>query len=116
MEIWTTVACSKTRTALDELGRYGADYTQRSCLEAPPTPAELEDVLARLDLQPWDLARPKESKDAGFAGLPKDPSHRDEWIASLAAHPRCIQRPIVLLDDGTAVIARDAETLDRILG
>ena len=116
MEIWTTVACSKTRAALDELGRYGAAYTQRSCMEAPPTPAEVEDVLARLGMQPWELARPKESREAGFADLPRDQSHRDQWVAALEANPRCIQRPILLLDDGSAVIARDAETLDRILG
>src|SRR3982750_4310411 len=100
MEIWTTVACSKTRSALAELGRYGAEYTQRSCLDAPPTPAELEDVLGRLRLEPWELARPKESAEAGFADLPRDAGHRSEWVEALAANPRCIQRPIIVLDDG----------------
>jgi arsenate reductase len=67
-------------------------------------------------MEPWDLARPRESRAAGFADLPRDSSHRTDWVDSLAAHPQCIQRPIILLDDGTAVVARDAETLDRILG
>lgn len=116
MEIWTTVACSKTRTALDELGRYGAEFTERSCLDQPPTPAELEDVLTRLGMKPWELARPKESRECGFADLPRDAEHRGQWVDALVAHPRCIQRPILLLEDGTAVIARDAETLDRIIG
>ena len=116
MEIWTTVACSKTRAALDELGRYDVDYTRRSCMAEPPTPAELEEVARRLSLEPWDVARPKESMEAGFADLPRDADHRSDWIEALVAHPHCIQRPIILLDDGTAVIARDAETLDRILG
>ena len=116
MEIWTTVACSKTRAALDELGRYGADYTARSCMDQPPTPDELEDVLVRLGMEPWDLARPKESREVGFADLPRDPSRRADWVNALVANPRCIQRPIILLDDGSAVIARDAATLDRILG
>jgi arsenate reductase len=116
MEIWTTVACSKTRAAIEQLGQYGVSYSRRSCMEEPPTPEELEDVLTRLGMEPWELARPKESRDAGFADLPRDGAHRPEWIDALVAHPRCIQRPIVLLDDGTAVVARDAETLDRILG
>lgn len=116
MEIWTTVACSKTRAALDELGRYGADYTARSCMDQPPTPDELEDVLGRLGMEPWDLARPKESQEAGFGDLPRDPARRDDWVTALVANPHCIQRPIILLDDGSAVIARDAETLDQILG
>ena len=55
-------------------------------------------------------------EEDGFGDLPRAPTHREEWIAALVTHPRCIQRPIILLDDGSAVIARDAETLDRILG
>jgi len=116
MEIWTTVACSKTRAALDELGRYDVNYTRRSCMEEPPTAAEIEDVLDRLGMEPWEVARPQESREAGFADLPKDRDGRDSWVQALVAHPHCIQRPIVLLDDGSAVIARDAETLNRILG
>ena len=116
MEIWTTVACSKTRAALDELGRYGADYTARSCMDQPPTPEEMRQVLGRLGMEPWEVARPKESKEDGFADLPRDEAHREDWVDALVANPRCIQRPIILLDDGSAVIARDAETLDRILG
>ena len=116
MEVWTTVACSKTRAALDGLQRAGERYSTRSCLDQPPTPAEVHDVLARLGAEPWDVAREKESAEAGFADVPRDADHRDDWVEALAAHPRAIQRPIILLDDGTAVVARDAETLDRVLG
>ncbi|MEJ7793917.1 MAG: arsenate reductase [Nocardioides sp.] len=116
MEIWVTVACSKTRAALEGLQRAGERYQTRPCLNEPPTPAELRDVLARLGVEPWEIARERESIEAGFADLPRDAAHRDDWVAGLAAHPRAIQRPIILLDDGTAVIARDAETLDRVLG
>ena len=116
MEVWTTVACSKTRAALDGLQRAGERYTTRSCLDQPPTPEEVYDVLARLDAEPWEIARAKESAEAGFADLPRDADHRGDWVAALVDHPRAIQRPIILLDDGTAVVARDAETLDRVLG
>lgn len=116
MEVWTTVACSKTRAALDGLQRAGERYTTRSCLDQPPTSAEVYDVLARLSAEPWDIAREKEGAEAGLADLPRDADHRDDWVAALVAHPRLIQRPIILLDDGTAVVARDAETLDRVLG
>lgn len=116
MEVWTTVSCSKTRTALETLARAGVSHGTRSCMDEPPTAAELRDVLQRLGAEPWEIARERESADAGFADLPRDSGHREEWIAALVAHPRAIQRPIVLLDDGTAVVARDPETLDRILG
>src|SRR5689334_19077436 len=100
MEIWTTVACSKTRAALETLGRYDVNYTRRKCMDEPPTPEELEEVLGRLDMEPWEVARPKESQEAGFGDLPKDPNHRDDWVNALVANPQCIQRPIILLDDG----------------
>ncbi len=116
MEIWTTVACSKTRAALDGLQRAGEPYSTRSCLDLPPTPEELYDVLRRLGAEPWEIARGLESAEAGFGDLPRDADHRDDWVAGLVAHPRAIQRPIILLDDGTAVVARDPETLDRVLG
>ena len=73
-------------------------------------------LLRRLGAEPWEIARDRESAEAGFAGLPRDADHRDDWISALVAHPRAIQRPIILLDDGTAVVARDPETLDRVLG
>ena len=69
---------------------------------------------ARLGLEPWDVARPKEAKEAGI-DLPRDAEHRRDWCAALAAHPRAIQRPIITSDDGSAVIARDEESLDRAL-
>jgi arsenate reductase len=116
VEVWVTVACSKTRAALDGLQRAGKRYETRSCLDLPPTPEELEEVLGRLDAQPWEVARERESREAGFADLPRDTHHRDDWVAALIAHPRAIQRPIILLDDGSAVVARDPETLDRVLG
>jgi len=116
MKVWVTTACSKTRAALDELDQAGASYEKRSCLDEPPTAEELEDVLGRLAMEPWDIARERESAEAGFADLPRDDGHRDDWVQSLVANPRCIQRPIILLDDGTAVVARDPATLDRIIG
>lgn len=116
MQVWTTVACSKTRAAIAALDASRASYDTRPCLDQPPSVAEVHDVLERLGAQPWDIAREQESRAAGFGDLPRRPDHRDAWIAGLAAHPRTIQRPIILLDDGTAVVARDAESLDRILG
>jgi arsenate reductase len=114
VEIWINPACSKCRTAKDELDAAGIEYVERRYLETPPTSAELAGVLGRLGLEPWDIARPAESREAGI-DLPKDADHRQDWIAALAANPRAIQRPIITASDGTAVVARDAQTLADVV-
>jgi arsenate reductase (glutaredoxin) len=106
MEVWVNPACSKCRVALADLDEAGVEYTVRRYLDDPPTRAELEVVLAALDLEPWDIARVKESAEEGLA-FPRDAEHRDAWLEGLAAHPRAIQRPIITAADGTAVIGRD---------
>jgi arsenate reductase len=114
LEIWVNPACSKCRTAVSELDAAGTQYTIRRYLDEPPTVAELEDVLRRMALDPWDIARPKEAKEAGI-DLPKDAEHRQAWIEQLVANPKAIQRPIITATDGTTVIARDPVTLSRII-
>jgi arsenate reductase len=114
MEIWFNPACTKCRVATSELDAAGITYTERRYLDDLPTTAELADVLGRMGLEPWDIARAKETKEAGI-DLPKDAAHRDDWLAAMVADPRTIQRPIITLDDGSAVIARDEKTLDDVV-
>jgi arsenate reductase len=115
MEIWVNPACSKCRAATEALDEAGVDYTVRRYLDDPPTPAELEDVVARLGLEPWHLARTGEPEAAVLEGLPRTDEARERWVELLAAHPRLIQRPIITADDGTTVVARDAGSLARVL-
>jgi len=114
MEIWINPACMKCRVAKKALDDAGVTYTERRYLEDVPTAAELADVLDRMGLEPWDIVRPKETREAAI-DLPKDAAHRDHWIAAMVANPRTIQRPIITADDGTTVVARDDETLARII-
>ena len=114
MEIWLNPACSKCRTAVSELDAAGVEYTVRRYLDDPPTAAELGEVVARLGLEPWDVARDKESREAGI-DLPREPGQRDAWLEALAAHPRALQRPILPAADGTTVVGRDPESLARVV-
>ena len=114
LEIWISPACSKCRTAKAELDVAGIAYAERRYLDEPPTATELADVLRRLGLDPWDIARPTETRAAAI-DLPRDAGHRQDWIAAMVADPRTIQRPIVTATDGTTVVARDAETLATIV-
>ncbi|GLY75780.1 arsenate reductase family protein [Actinoallomurus iriomotensis] len=113
MEIWINPRCSKCRSALSLLDAQGAGYTVRRYLDDPPTAKELQDVLARLRLEPWDITRTGErvAAELGIADWPRDAATRDRWIEALAAHPILIQRPIITADDGTAVIGRSDEAV-----
>jgi arsenate reductase len=108
MEIWINPACSKCRSAVKLLDAEGAEYTVRRYLEDVPSEDEIRDVLERLGLEPWDIARTQEAeaRELGVKDWPRDAGARDRWIRALAEHPRLIQRPIITADDGTAVVAR----------
>ena len=117
VEIWINPSCSKCRSALSLLDAEGAQYTVRYYLEAPPTAQEIDDVLRRLGLEPWDIARLGEpvAAELGLATWPREETDRVRWIEALATHPILIQRPIITADDGTAVVGRSAESVRSVL-
>ncbi|GIG59406.1 arsenate reductase [Longispora fulva] len=117
MEIWNNPSCSKCAAARDTLSEAGVPFTLRGYLDLPPTVAELGAVLDRLGAQPWDVCRTGEAAYTvlDMADWTRDEDNRGRWLAAMVAHPVLIQRPIVLLDDGSAVVARDRETLDRLI-
>ncbi|GAB2442995.1 arsenate reductase family protein [Streptosporangium sandarakinum] len=117
MEIWINPDCSKCRSALSVLDAEQADYTVRRYLEDPPNELELREVLTRLGLEPWDIARTGEPTAAGLGldGWSRTPADRDRWIRALAAHPVLIQRPIITADDGSAVVGRSEEAVRSVL-
>ena len=117
MEIWVNPACSKCRSATSALDEAGVEYTFRRYLDEPPTPLELAEVLDRLDLEPWDIARTNEvvAKEIGLRDLPRDAANRDRWISALAEHPILIQRPILTADDGTTVVGRDPGSVEQVI-
>lgn len=110
-------ACSKCRTALSALDDAGVEYTVRRYLDDPPSAEELRRVLERLELEPWDVTRTGErvAAELGIATWSKGPDDRQRWLDALAAHPALIQRPIITADDGTTVIGRTDDQLQRVL-
>jgi arsenate reductase (glutaredoxin) len=117
VEVWLNPECSKCRAAVSMLDSAGAEYTVRRYLEDPPTPAELSEVLTRLGLEPWDITRTGEpvAAELGIGAWPRDPASRQLWIATLAAQPILIQRPIITADDGTTVVGRSEQALWSVL-
>ncbi|GGJ79348.1 arsenate reductase [Pilimelia anulata] len=108
VEMWDNPACSKCAAARTELAAAGVPVALRPYLDAPPTPAELAAVLDRLGVRPWDVCRLGEpvAAELGLAARGRTPADVPGWIEAMAAHPELIQRPILLTDDGGAVVAR----------
>jgi arsenate reductase (glutaredoxin) len=114
VEIWLNPACSKCAAATELLDAAGVGYTVRRYLDYPPTAAELDAVLTRLGLEPWDVARLTEpvAAELGLSDLPRE---RGRWLELLAAHPILIQRPIITADDGTTVIGRSEQAVRSVI-
>lgn len=116
MEIWFNPSCSKCRTAKSILDEAGAEYTVRRYLDDPPTTHELEDLLKRLNLDPWDIVRNGEEayKRLELKSWPRDAANRIRWIQVLVENPKLIQRPIITVAD-RAVVARTDEAVRSVL-
>jgi arsenate reductase len=113
VEIWINPECSKCRSALSLLDAHGAEYTVRRYLDEPPTVGELQEILTRLALEPWDITRVGEpaAAELGLETWPRDADTRSRWLQALATHPTLIQRPIITVDDGSAIIGRSEDAI-----
>ena len=114
MEIWHNPRCAKSRQTLALIEEAGVEPRIRRYLDDPPTAEELAGALDALGLEPWEITRTKEKRavELGVASLPHD---RDAWIALLTANPVLVERPIVIGDDGRAVLGRPPENVTEIL-
>ena len=115
MELWNNPSCSKCASARSTLDEARVPYRLRAYLDQPPTAEELTEVLRRLDARPWDICRTGEPAAVarGMADWPRDEASVPRWIEAMVAAPELIQRPILLLDDGGAVVGRTPEALDE---
>lgn len=105
--------CSKSRETLALIEAHGITPCVIEYLATPPSVAELERILDALDIGPRELMRHDEPeyKDLGLT----DPAlSRKHLIAAMHAHPRLIQRPIVLAN-GHAAIGRPPGNVLAIL-
>jgi arsenate reductase len=105
--------CSKSRSALELLQARGLAPEVVLYLETPPDAAQLRDVLSKLGIGARQLLRTGEDayKQLNLA----DQSLTDEQlIAAMAAHPKLIERPILVAGD-KAVIGRPPENVLELL-
>ncbi len=105
--------CSKSRAALALLAERGMEPEIIDYLEEPPSIEDLKRLLGLLGIGPRELMRREESEYREL-GLDDAQLGDAELIAALHAHPRLIQRPIVIAN-GKAVIGRPTQAILEIL-
>jgi arsenate reductase (glutaredoxin) len=105
--------CSKSRGALELLEARGLTPTIIRYLETPPDAAQLRDLLGKLGIGARELLRTGEEEykalnlaDTGLSDA--------QLIAAMAAHPKLIERPILVVGD-KAIIGRPPESVLEIL-
>jgi arsenate reductase len=111
--IYHNPRCSKSRRALQLLRDRGVEPEVIEYLKTPPDAAALRGLLDLLGLEPRDLMRKKE-KEYREMGLDDPGLTREALIAAMVAHPRLIERPIVV-KDGRAVLGRPPERVIDLL-
>ncbi|HEY9080664.1 arsenate reductase (glutaredoxin) [Magnetovibrio sp.] len=105
--IYHNPRCSKSRQTLELIREKGVEPEIIEYLETPPSAAELKDILAKLGKSAAEIVRRKEAKEEG---IDVDALDNDALIAALAAHPRAIERPIVI-KGAKAVMGRPPENV-----
>lgn len=113
VRIYHNSRCSKSRGTLELLQAHGIEPEVVNYLDTPPGVDELKSVLRLLGMAPRQLLRTGEPEYRELRL--DDPSVGDEAILqAMVAHPRLIERPIVVAD-GKAAIGRPPEAVLAIL-
>ncbi len=105
--------CSKSRAALQLLEERDLQPVVVHYLDTPPSAAQLREVLEKLGLPPRGLLRSGEVEYREL-GLANQALSDEQLIAAMAAHPRLIERPILIAGD-RAVIGRPPENILELL-
>lgn len=105
--------CSKSRQTLEVLRDRGQDPNVIEYLKTPPDAATLGELVKKLGLQPLDIMRTGEDlfKAARASVLVMSADEQLNW---LAANPKVLQRPIVVVGE-RARIGRPPESVLEIL-
>jgi arsenate reductase len=104
LTIYHNPRCSKSRETLKLIEERGIEPQIVRYLDTPPDAQTLDELLNLLGLEPRELMRRKEPEYQEL-GLDDAALSRDALIAAMIAHPRLIERPIVV-KDGKAILGR----------
>lgn len=112
MKIYHNPRCTKSRQTLALLQEKGVEPEVVLYLENIPTSEELKDLSGKLEIRPMQLIRKGEAIwKENYKG--KELSD-DQIIEAMIAHPKLIERPIVVKDN-KAVLGRPPENVLELL-
>ena len=113
LKIYHNPRCSKSRQALKLIEEAGKAVETVLYLEEPLRESEISNLLLKLGFKdPRQLMRKGEAiyKELNL----KDESRESALIAAMAAHPKLIERPIVVNGDH-AILGRPPENVQKFL-
>ena len=116
LTIYHNPRCSKSRGTLSIIEEAGVTPEIVAYLETPPSGARILELAEMIGVPVQNLLRRGESDFKEATDLPDldDDAALAEW---LSAHPRVIERPIVVdTASGRAVIGRPPENVKDLLG
>ena len=113
VRIYHNSRCSKSRATLALLEERGGEVEVVNYLDTPPTAAELAVLLRQLGMGARDLLR-KGEEEYRSLGLDDPALDENALIAAMVAHPKLIERPIVVAN-GKAALGRPPEAVLAIL-
>ncbi|SDE95880.1 arsenate reductase (glutaredoxin) [Phytopseudomonas seleniipraecipitans] len=105
--------CSKSRSTLQLLEDRGVQPTLVRYLETPPNAEQLRDLLSKLGISARQLLRTGEDEYREL-NLANTALSDADLIDAMAAHPRLIERPILVAGE-RAVIGRPPENVLELL-
>jgi len=112
MKIFHNPRCRKSRETLAILQDKNIDVEIVEYLNTPPNKAELSAIVNMLGIKPHDLIRTGEDiYKTEFKGKTLSD---DAWLNAMLAHPKLIERPIVV-SGNKAVIGRPPEKVLEIV-
>ena len=111
--IYHNPRCSKSRQTLALLKERGLSPEVVLYLETPPDAATLKTLLAKLGISARQLLR-KGEDDYKALNLKDESLTDDDLITAMVAHPKLIERPIVV-NGNKAALGRPPEQVLDIL-
>lgn len=111
--IYHNPRCSKSRNTLALLEEKGVTPKIVLYLDAPPDRKQIKRLLSLLGMSAAELVRRGE-QDYKACGLDSN-SSGDEIVDAMAAHPKLIERPIVVKGK-KAVLGRPPENVLELIG